>query len=265
MNETGRRGFGRVTLRDAVGLGVPPAVQGEAELEAWLHEPVEGRCRCGAALRRFEKLNAATCWDCTRATFSESAEGSEGARAVARWLEAAGVPARYRGYTLEAWRGEIPADVLAWANDPRETLFLCGPTGTGKTHLAAIAFAIAVAGGDVPPRWSSWQSCRTLPRELAAERVFGDGGARPLWRLVSRVPVLVLDDLGTEPATEWAADQVGAVLDARYQGALATVVTSNLTLSEIYRADARVGSRLAAGAVVVPLAGPDRRVAPFGR
>lgn len=255
-----------VTLREAVGLGLPAAaLPEEAELAAWLHEPVEGRCRCGAALRRFEKLNASTCWDCTRATFREASEGSDGARAVARRLEAAGVPARYRGYTLEAWRGEIPADVLAWATDPRDTLFLCGATGTGKTHLAAIALAIAAAGGDAGPRWCSWQSCRTLPRELSAERLFGDTAGRPLWRLVSRVPVLVLDDLGTEPATEWSADQVGAVLDTRYQAALATVITSNLTIAEIYESDPRIGSRVAGGAVVVPLTGPDRRVSPIRR
>jgi DNA replication protein DnaC len=60
--------------------------------------------------------------------------------------------------------------------------------------------------------------------------------------LVRTVPLLVLDDLGTENATSWAREKLFQIINYRYQERLPTVVTTNHTLDEL---EPRLVSRLA--------------------
>jgi DNA replication protein DnaC len=58
---------------------------------------------------------------------------------------------------------------------------------------------------------------------------------------------VVFDDLGAENQTDWAAEQLYRVLDARYDAHLPTIITSNAAQS---RLDGRLLSRYAEGLVV---------------
>jgi DNA replication protein DnaC len=61
------------------------------------------------------------------------------------------------------------------------------------------------------------------------------------FELVRNVPLLILDDLGTESATPWAREKLYQLINHRYNERLATVITTNLKPEAI---EPRIYSRL---------------------
>jgi DNA replication protein DnaC len=61
------------------------------------------------------------------------------------------------------------------------------------------------------------------------------------FNLVRNTPVLILDDLGTQNTTPWAAEKLYQILNSRYVEKRPTVVTTNLDLEDL---DPRLRSRL---------------------
>jgi DNA replication protein DnaC len=128
------------------------------------------------------------------------------------------------------------ARVMATA--PAGWLVLTGPSGCGKTHLAAaIANRQIELGNEV--------FFTVVPDLLDHLRAtFGPGSDvtyDELFESVRNVPLLVLDDLGTQSETSWAREKMFQVLNHRFNAQLATVVTTNHTLDEL---DERLRTRL---------------------
>lgn len=136
-----------------------------------------------------------------------------------------------------------------------DNLFLHGPTGSGKSHLAAIAARRILSS-------RNWQGAlETIkPMELSRRLRACDGSAQEeevLERLIA-LPVLVIDDLGVAKDTEFLLSAVYEVIDGRYQASRGgLIITSNLSLGEIAQkfGDDRVSSRLAQVAKVFNLTG----------
>ncbi len=116
-------------------------------------------------------------------------------------------------------------------------LLLMGPYGCGKTHLAAavanfvIDLSIATIFLTVPD----------LLDWLRASFGSSDESFEARLEEIKNVRLLVLDDLGTQNATPWAEEKLYQIINHRYIHRLPTVVTTNLSLSEI---DGRISSRL---------------------
>ena len=64
----------------------------------------------------------------------------------------------------------------------------------------------------------------------------------------NRFSLLIIDDLGIERNTEYALEQVYAVVDERYKAGLPLIITTNLTISQLRNpedvAHARIYSRI---------------------
>ena len=77
--------------------------------------------------------------------------------------------------------------------------------------------------------------------------------------------LLIIDDLGIERSTEYAKEQVYAVIDERYKANLPLIITTNLTINEIRNpenvADARIYIRVLEMCTPVHVGGGDRRQA----
>jgi DNA replication protein DnaC len=148
----------------------------------------------------------------------------------------------------------------AYAHGLNGWLLLNGAYGTGKTHLAASIANEAVEIG-VPTIFL------TVPDLLDALRATFDSEATSFDETFERIrsaPLLVLDDFGTQNATEWAREKLFQILNHRYVNRLPLVVTMNVPLEEV---DGRLRSRLSDHSLVqtVSIAAPDYRRADADR
>lgn len=123
-----------------------------------------------------------------------------------------------------------------YVQQPGGWLYLCGPTGSGKSHLAAgTANALACAGWIV--------SYASVPHLLDFVREgYEDNSASARLASLRRVQFLLLDDIGAEKLTEWAEEALFKLINHRVLHRLATFVTSNHRLKNL---PSRIASRIA--------------------
>ena len=138
---------------------------------------------------------------------------------------------------------EIDANV-----DAGRGLWFHGSVGTGKTTLALlIAKAARDAGRSV--------AIYSVPLLFAEMRDTFDDDSQDshlaLFRRLSEVELLVLDDLGAERQTEWVLEQLFSLVNERWQDERSIVVTSNVP-GPLSRPDARHAPRRDQGAREAP-------------
>jgi DNA replication protein DnaC len=146
------------------------------------------------------------------------------------------------------WRGDDGENSIA---------FLCGPPGCGKTHLAAATINRWIIAG-------RRDALFILTGELLASlrRGFNDGTAAGNLDQAKFAKLLVLDDIGSEMATDWVRDTLYMLINYRMNYIKPTVITSNLLPGEISeRYHARLASRLAGGLAIDMSLLKDYRVA----
>ncbi|MEU3602658.1 ATP-binding protein [Streptomyces sp. NPDC006798] len=145
------------------------------------------------------------------------------------------------------------------------SLLLWGPTGSGKTHEAFGAIRSLTSAGCAVP----WLA--TTAADLYGELRSRTGpDPEELLRRYSRIPVLLLDDLGAAKNSEWTEEITFRLLNHRAQNRFPTLITSNLAPVRDQAADPRhpvlrdrVGdrilSRLSGMCTAIAVDGPDRR------
>lgn len=131
-------------------------------------------------------------------------------------------------------------------------IFFFGPAGTGKTHLA-VKIAQEVEG----TRFVK------VPKLLLSLKANFDGQGYENEQIIQRLantPILILDDLGAEKATEWVAETLYILIDERYGNMKPTVITSNFSLSELAeRLGDRIVSRIMEMCRVIEIKTSDKR------
>lgn len=109
----------------------------------------------------------------------------------------------------------------AYVAQPIGWLYLYGPPGSGKSRLAA-CIANELAARHMRTTYAS------TPGLVAyIQAGFADDSAGRRRLALQRVPLLVLDDLGTEYITDFSRAELGDLLNQRYNRELPTIITSN--------------------------------------
>jgi DNA replication protein DnaC len=185
----------------------------------------------------------------------------------ARGLSAV-IPRRYRGLSFD--RAPITdlspsevAPVRRFANDIAAELdrgnglWLYGSIGSGKTSLAMLVSAAALAAGRSVAIYS-------LPRLLAEIRTtFEEGNNTSYVEFMERlasVDLLHIDDVGAEKTSDWVLEQLYSIVNSRYEDERSIMITTNIDHERLAeQIDARTVSRLKEMCAVVPIFGPDMR------
>lgn len=194
-----------------------------------------------------------------RSTALENWHAREAERQVAAFTDR--LPARYRRYTLDNLRrhpGNETAIDAAKNLELGRNLYLWGPAGNGKTHLAvATGRRLAEAGHRV-----AFYGVVALFAQIRASFA-PDGAPRPD---LEAPDVLILDDLGKVKPTEFVYQEFYAALEARWANEKTTIFTANHRpsaaaehLSPDSESAAAILSRMASGAVV-EVRGRDERL-----
>lgn len=160
------------------------------------------------------------------------------------------LPSRLR--QVQPRYAEVRTWVHRYLNDPRTsgTLLLTGPVGRGKSCESAGALRGCVLGSAARGRRMTWQYTRH-PDLNAALRPSSDGAHLEALDHACTVDLLVIDDLGVGQYTDWAADSLYRIVDARWSNDRPMVVTTNLLAEELAGVVGdRIASRLSEGTQV---------------
>lgn len=159
------------------------------------------------------------------------------------------VPKRFRDACPDDLDGPALDAFTEWRQNPNRNLLVFGPVGTGKTHMAYAITRHAHMCGLFPKVTSMVEMLSSLRP---------DGGA--ILSNYQEPQILLVDDLGAEKLTDWAFEQLNAIVDYRWRNQLPMIVTSNLSPQQLKDiAGERAWSRLQDDAVAVTLTGADRR------
>jgi len=160
-----------------------------------------------------------------RVLLSEEAAGRDLATTRMR-RRASGLPA---GKTFDAWDHEaspIPKPTqqalrtLEWLGRA-ENLCICGPSGTGKSHLAEALGHLAIDRGKTVA-WHTLESLTALQHRHRADNSI----TKAINRLI-RVDLIIIDDIGMLPVGPDAAEALFRVVDAAYEKR-SIALTSNI-------------------------------------
>lgn len=184
---------------------------------------------------------------------------------VPRLLAAAEIPLHYKECTLDNFetRAANPAEIdqLVRARSvcrryvdgfAREDggftetgLLFVGPSGVGKTHLAAAVLSELIQRYGVRGRFVDFTSL--VHRIQSTFDPSSEASKHEVLDPVMSCEVLVLDELGAQRPTQWVRDTLYLILNTRYTRRLTTLFTTNHRLESEGEKANRVSDRLAEG------------------
>lgn len=173
------------------------------------------------------------------------------------WRSLRRVPDPLQATNAHASLLECLKNTLRWPAKRFSGVTLAGPTGTGKTTLMCAFWHDLAHGKGWPP--SSWWHARHLARHLT------DPGASPTERnarlaSLTTWPAICIDDLGTEPATDWTRELFQELIEDRHANGLPFFATTNLTKEEmVKRYSQRTVERLQENTKLIPMLGESKR------
>ena len=160
-----------------------------------------------------------------RVLLAEEARGRDQAT-IAMRRRASQLPA---GKTFDAWEPDassIPKQTqqalrtLEWIGRA-ENLCICGPSGTGKSHLVEALGHLAIDAG----KTVAWHTLESLAQLLRRHRA-DDSVAKAIAKLI-RADLVVIDDVGLLPVAPDAAEALFRLVDAAYERR-SIALTSNI-------------------------------------
>jgi DNA replication protein DnaC len=231
-------------------------------VQATLPQSTEQRtCACGTPIDpyRLGELTyyATSCVACLAKMKEREQQEKEDAKLVSLGLQR-----RYRGSNFENLHDPKPSEQVIEAirmyaieitNEAEPSgrgLYLWGPNGTGKTHLAVAA----------AKTFGHSLFVNTLYLFDALKTSYQTNEPCDVFEAARYAKFLILDDLGSERPTGWVQERLYALLNTRWDEMLSTVFTSNFAPDKIEDIiGARSASRVLGTCLTIEVDGPDHR------
>jgi DNA replication protein DnaC len=172
------------------------------------------------------------------------------------------LPLRLQNYTIDNFKPSSDTEkviktIKGYVDDFKDIydqgigIFLLGPTGSGKTHLAA-AIANAIIQKytlrnytNQRGPWVKYWNTTSLYRRIQSLFNNQSSESDDIIEECENAHLLILDDVGAEKPSEWTRATFYDLLNFRIDELQPTILTSNLKLSEIEEIlGSRVASRL---------------------
>lgn len=154
-----------------------------------------------------------------------------------------------------------------------KSLFVTGPSGTGKTHFLCACIRHVIEekmnkGKEeafIPPNRNPIEFL-SVPEFMLQIKQSYEKNAKlseaDILNRYSSVELLALDDLGVERVSDWSIQMLYLLIDRRSREMKQTLISSNLSLSEIAdKLDDRIASRIAGMCEALKFQGEDKRLA----
>lgn len=109
-------------------------------------------------------------------------------------------------------------------------LLIYGEPGNGKTFVSA-AIANKLLDDMVPVICVSINSL--LSRIKETFNSWGKEAEENIIKSLSNADLLIIDDLGTEQATEWSKTKIYNIIDSRYRNGLPLIISTNVSLVDL--------------------------------
>ncbi len=185
---------------------------------------------------------------------------------------ASGLPEKYRNKTFDNFRTDVYTDpydmekklariarfIMGLAEGrPMGNLVLRGYVGRGKTHLSA-AIANACIERNLTVVYRRVDDLLDLIRLCKFERGQDSEETRRTYELLFNSDLLILDDFGAEPKTEFALDELTRLIEERNLRNKSWVINTNLEYNDIEKIyDPRLMERIDEKATVFRLEAPE--------
>ena len=168
------------------------------------------RCTCPEAVAAYEKAKAER--EAAEAAAAKAEEEKKMRDRIKRIVGESGMGDRFLRRTFSTFQ---------LTDDNKRAA--AGPPGTGKTHLAAAIANHLIAQGKPVICMTMIDLLERIKRTYSAT----GGSESDVLKIYKTVPLLVIDDIGKEPPTEWAISTVYNIINGRYEAYLPTIVTTN--------------------------------------
>lgn len=196
---------------------------------------LEIACICEQSIHAEKKLQAEI--EASR----RSTEAKEKAKRTTRRMAASNMPETWHNRSLSSWLRRTTNEQVAYDSavafgkriraGEAPSLYIAGPIGTGKTMLAScLALDLIRCGKSV-----LWSNVGDLLRSLRATFGSKEQNEESVIDRFAHASILVLDDLGKERPTEWAAEQLFAIFNRRYDYGKPTIITTNYSGSDLIK------------------------------
>ena len=220
---------------------------------------LNGKTLAGTGVWR-SQLADGCCTECVAALESARREMERNRALRQSLVQLLGGERPYREFTFERYEvmpgNRAAYEKSAYFSPDADNLYLWGPCGVGKTHLAwAIARRCFEKSLSVALFGAFELSRRVRMKDPEQEQAALDGFVR--------AEALVLDDLGAGPNTAYSRQILQEILDRRsFVDRAGLVITSKYSLDELATAsgDDSIPSRLAGMCQIVPVNGYDHRL-----
>ena len=182
-------------------------------------------------------------------------------------IEEAHIPVKFKDSTLDSFDpyefilkqrlGQARQYVENYSTDNSKGLFICGTTGTGKTHLA-----IGILKGLIKRGFDGGFFNVVELLDSIRSSFDPNATAPPRVRLTQELErqIIILDDFGVEKTSTWVVDRLYAIINRRYQDCKTIIITSNIHMDNIAeRVERRLTSRIYDMCDVLDIQAPDFR------